>query len=361
MSQAEIVQHLSGLVACDTQNPPREINGDSAVMQYCLKAVDSSFQVEVFDHGSGHVSFYAVRGRPNVLFNVHLDTVPCGSGWDSDPLELVIREAKAVGRGACDIKGAAACLLAIAGGGPEHMALLFTSDEEGDEGRCVQAFCDSGLVDRFSQVIVAEPTSCEAVLGHRGFLSVEGCFSGIPGHSSEARAFHDNAIHQMSRWAQAALGVAERRNPSASETETCLNIGRVMGGTANNVIAGEARVEWSARLCPGASNQAFLRKIQACAPAEANVEWRVAHDGAPLPADGQDDAKARQFASQHGLTIAHDVDFWTEASIFSQFRRAALVLGPGHIEQAHIANEWVELSQLDRAHALYSQVVKNDG
>jgi acetylornithine deacetylase len=61
------------------------------------------------------------------------------------------------------------------------------------------------------------------------------------------------------------------------------------------------------------------------------------------------------------LTIAHDVDFWTEASIFSQFRRAALVLGPGHIEQAHIANEWVELSQLDRAHALYSQVVKNDG
>lgn len=360
MCITEIVRHLKALVACDTQNPPRDIDRDSPIMRYCRSVVDDGFEAEVSDHGSGHVSFYAVRGKPKVLFNVHLDTVPSGPGWDSDPLKLQIGEDRAVGRGACDIKGAAACLLAIADSRPDHMAVLFTTDEEGSEGRCVRAFCESSEIDRFEQVVVAEPTGCEAILGHRGFLSVEGRFHGVPGHSSETRALKDNAIHQMSRWACAALDLA-RRNSLDDGSRTCLNLGFARGGTANNVIAGEAVVSWSARLCPGSSNREFLQELKACAPTDARVEWMVEHDGEPLPASGRSDAAARQFAERHGLPLAAPVDFWTEASIFSEFRRAALVLGPGHIAQAHIVNEWVELAQLERACEFYSQLIANGG
>lgn len=361
MNQTAILQHLSSLVACDTQNPPRDIDADSAIIEYCRAAVGQNFEVEVFDHGEGHVSFYAHRGTPKVLFNVHLDTVPVGPGWESDPLELKVTDDKAIGRGACDIKGAAACLLAIADTLPEHMAMLFTTDEEGAEGRCVRAFCESGAADGFEQVVVAEPTYCEAVLGHRGFLSVETSFHGKPGHSSEARGLHDNAIHQMARWAAGALDLAEQKKPSPEEAGTCLNLGFALGGTANNVIAGEAQVSWSARLLPGSSNNAFLDEIKACVPQGAAVDWQVVHDGKPLPAGGQSDSEARAFCAAHHVPIAANVDFWTEASIFSQFGLPALVLGPGHIAQAHIANEWVELAQLEQACQLYRGIIDVDG
>lgn len=361
MCIADIVRHLEALVACDTQNPPRKIDGDSPIMAYCRDAVGDGFEVEVVDHGSGHVTFYAHRGQPTVLFNVHLDTVPTGPGWDADPLKLEVRDERAFGRGVCDIKGAAACLLAIADSRPDHMAVLFTTDEEGTQGRCVRAFCESGEFDGYRQAVIAEPTGCEAILGHRGFLSVEGLFHGVPGHSSEARALQDNAVHQLSRWAGAALELAAQSNPSATESETCLNIGHVQGGTANNVIAGEALVSWSARLQPGSSNLAFIDEIKACVPEGARVDWKVLHDGEPLPAKGQSDQEAREFAQRHGLHLAQPVDFWTEASIFSEFGRPALVLGPGHIAQAHIANEWVELAQLVRACEFYSQIIASEG
>jgi acetylornithine deacetylase len=89
MSLQIIMRHLDELVACDTQNPPRLIDGDTAVFRYCGSLLADGFNIQTWDHGDGHVSWYALRGRPKVLFNVHLDTVPVGDGWDTDPHELV--------------------------------------------------------------------------------------------------------------------------------------------------------------------------------------------------------------------------------------------------------------------------------
>ena len=361
MSSGAILKHLEALVACDTQNPPRHISGDSDIFRYCENIVGPGFNFQTWDHGDGHVSWFAMRGQPEVLFNVHLDTVPCGDGWDSDPLTLSVRDGRAYGRGTCDIKGAAAVLLHLAEQGAENLALLFTSDEEGAGGCCVEQFLTSGEAARFERVIVAEPTGCKAVLGHRGFLSVKTRFSGEPGHSSEARALADNANHQMVRWAAGALQVAESRKTSPADPGTCLNIGIVDGGTKSNVIAGSAFIHWSARLQPGCSNDEFLRDIQACADENASVEWEVPFKGEPLPAGGQSDLAARGFCDGLGLEAGRAVDFWTEASLFSASGLPALVLGPGHIAQAHAANEWVELDQLERALDLYGKVVKNDG
>ncbi|MDX1381905.1 MAG: M20/M25/M40 family metallo-hydrolase, partial [Xanthomonadales bacterium] len=265
MSRQRILRHLEALVGFDTQNPPREIDGDADIFAHCREAVASGFEVRSWDHGDGHVSWLAVRGRPSVLFNAHLDTVPAGDGWNRDPHTLAIEDGRAFGRGACDIKGAAACLLAIAEQAPDHMALLFTTDEEGAGGCCVRKFLEAGEGEPFGQVVVAEPTGCRAVLGHRGYLSVRGSFEGVPGHSSEARALEDNAIHQMVRWAAAALAFARQRKADADDPGPCLNIGLARGGTKSNVIAGEAFVHWSARLPPGEPNDEFLAAVQACA------------------------------------------------------------------------------------------------
>ena len=94
MSVAGILQHLEALVACDTQNPPRRIDGDSDIFAYCRAVLPSGFATRAWDHGDGHVSWFAARGRPRVLFNVHLDTVPAGEGWSSDPLRLRVERVK---------------------------------------------------------------------------------------------------------------------------------------------------------------------------------------------------------------------------------------------------------------------------
>ena len=170
MNLPAILGHLEVLVACDTQNPPRLIDADSAIFRYCSEQVGAGFEVRTWDHGDGHVSWFARRGNPKVLFNVHLDTVPAGDGWSSDPHELTVRDGRAYGRGSCDIKGAAAALLTLAQQDSKNLALLFTSDEEGAGGCCVSNFLESGAAQQFEQIIVAEPTCCKAVLGHRGFL-----------------------------------------------------------------------------------------------------------------------------------------------------------------------------------------------
>jgi len=361
MADKAVLNHLEQLVACDTQNPPRRIDGDSAVFQDCLQALGDGFKVQTWDHGDGHVTWFAVRGRPKILFNVHLDTVPVGEGWSSDPLKLQLRDGLAYGRGTCDIKGAAAVLLALAGEGADHLALLFTTDEEGAGGCCVERFLQTGEARRFEQVVVAEPTKCRAVTAHRGFLSVKTRFHGTPGHSSEARALGDNANHQMAIWAASALAVARARKSTGQDPGSCMNIGIIEGGTKSNVIAGEAFVHWSARLSPGESNEDFLDEIKKCVTADASVDWEVPFAGEPLPAAGQDAHKALGFCSKSAMPSGAPVDFWTEASLFSAAGLPAIVLGPGSIRQAHVTDEWVALDQLAQAKRLYGELVKSDG
>jgi acetylornithine deacetylase len=361
MAAPSLLGHLERLVACDTQNPPRHITGDSDIFTYCTKTVGKGFEVSIRDHGDGHVSWFAARGRPGVLFNVHLDTVPNGEGWATDPQRMRVENGRAFGRGTCDIKGAAAALLSLAEQGVEDLALLFTSDEEGAGGCCVENFLAAGDGERFGQVVVAEPTRCRAVLGHRGFLSVKAWFDGEPGHSSEARALADNANHRMAAWAARSLAVAEARKASPDDPGSCFNIGIIDGGVKSNVIAGNAFVHWSARLQPGDSNDLFLREIQQCADGDSRVRWEVPFKGEPLPASGRDDTAASSFAAGLGLPLSPPVDFWTEASLFSAAGLPAMVLGPGDIAQAHATDEWVDLGQLETAFQLYARIIGHDG
>jgi acetylornithine deacetylase len=351
----KVLGHLEALVGFDTQNPPRNLDADSEIFACLRAALGPAFEVEVTDHGKGRVAFHARRGEPQLLFNVHLDTVPALDGSRFPPLQLTVAEDRAWGRGACDIKGAAACLLALAEDVDAPLALLFTTDEEGGEGCCVAEFIDSAAAAPYRQVVVAEPTACRAEFRHRGFLSARGVFDGVGGHSSEPRALGDNAVHKLVRWSAAALGAAE--SAAREGQRSCFNIGTVGGGVKSNVIADRADVFWSARLPPGASNEAFFAH---CTGLEtgADARWAVSFSGPPLPTAGHDDAAARAFADRHGLPTGDGLDFWTEASLFGAAGIPALVLGPGHIEQAHVVDEWVALEQLETAYARYRGLVE---
>ena len=130
------LKHLKALVKCDTSNPPRKIK-QSGLINY-LSSLDF-IDPQVTDLGEDCFNILLAKGSPKYLVNVHLDTVPAGDAWKSDPHNLIIENEKAIGLGACDIKGAAACLLTLLERGLSDYAILFSTDEEAGQSTCVKA------------------------------------------------------------------------------------------------------------------------------------------------------------------------------------------------------------------------------
>jgi acetylornithine deacetylase len=358
-----VLEHLQALVAYDTRNPPRAI--DTGGMFDYLRAQLADFRIEVTDHGAGAVSMLALRGEPRMLFNVHLDTVPASPHWSANPHALRVGDTRAIGLGACDIKGAAAGLLAAAEATRGDAAFLFTTDEEANDARCIAAFL-AKHASAFDAVVVGEPTRCEAVLAHRGISSVLMKFRGSAGHASGAHAMHANALHQAIRWGDRALDFVEAQAHERFGGLTGLrfNIGRVEGGIKANMIAPAAELRFGFRPLPSMSIDALHAHFGSLADAAAVEHYEETFRGPPLPAgDGIDAAEqrrldARDFADALDLPIGNAVDFWTEASLFSAAGMNAIVYGPGDIAQAHSADEWVALEQLATAATTYQRLLE---
>ncbi len=348
------LKHLRELVACDTQNPPRQI-ADSGIMGY-LRGRLAAFDLEFEDHGEGCQSLLAVRGEPRLLFNFHIDTVPASDSWQTDPFELCVDDDRAVGLGACDIKGAAACMLAAVEQADGDVALLFTSDEEAGSSRCVREFLRR--TRDFDAVVVAEPTRSKAVLEHRGIATYTGTFHGIAGHASERRALDDSAVHRAVRWAEAALEYAERNEHTSYKTLSGIrfNLGVFEGGIKPNIIAPTATVRFGFRPLPNQDPDEVMSDFEALAPTAAHVDWAPGFYGPTLPADGSV-SDAQKLAAKLHIPIGDPVDFWTEASLFSEAGFTSLVYGPGDIAQAHTAGEWVALEQLDAVAQTYRRLL----
>ncbi len=360
------LEHLRALVGFDTRNPPRHIDA-GGIFDY-LRAQLPDFVITVTDHGAGAVSMLAVRGKPRFLFNVHLDTVPAAPTWSRDPHQLLVTNERAIGLGACDIKGAAAALLAAAQATDEPMAMLFSTDEEANDARCIDAFLAavSAVPARgasFDAVIVAEPTRSRAVLAHRGIQSVHVRFHGKAGHASAAQNPGDSALHQAVEWSHTALGfaVAQANHSFGGLRGLRFNIGRIEGGIKANVIAPEAELRFNMRPLPNMEPDRLLAQFRDMALPGTHLQETFRGPALPAGDPAQAEARWREasaLADELGFPVGNAVDFWTEAARFSTAGYTTFVYGPGDIAQAHSADEWVALQQLADYAASIHRVVE---
>ncbi len=340
--------HLRALVGFDTRNPPRAID-TGGIFDY-LRTQLPGFVITVTDLGDGAVALHAVRGEPKYLFNVHLDTVPASPAWTADPHTLRVTADRATGLGACDIKGAAAALLAVANASKEPLALLFSTDEEANDPRCIAGFLSKSHA--YEAVVVAEPTKGEAVLAHRGIQSVLMQFTGQAGHASGEQKPGDSAVHQAMRWGSAALDfvAAQAHERFGGLTGLRFNIGRVEGGIKANMIAPSAEVRFGMRPLPTMDPDRLLARFRSLVEPQP-TQFSETFRGPSLPAGDTANAEtnrltARDLADELNIPVGNAVDFWTEAALFSAAGYTAFVYGPGDIAQAHSADEWVALDQL---------------
>ncbi len=353
-----LLSALRALVACDSRNPPRQ---SAQVAQVAKGLLSVRLDVSVTDLGEGSINIFATRGTPRVLLTAHLDTVPLAAGWTRDPFALTIENGRAYGLGACDIKGGAAAMIVASLELDEDVpvAVLFTTDEEGGSASCIRTFL--GEKHAFDLVVVAEPTGCFAVQGHRGIGTGTLQFSGRGAHSSVPGASVHSAIHHMMRWGSEALSLDQQLDRSlegGNVTGTRFNVGRIAGGEKTNMIADNASARFGVRPPPGTDPREILREFAVLAKDATYVENFI---GPALPAAGTSEKTiraAKKHARDAGAFEGKTVDFWTEASLFSAAGYATFVLGPGDILQAHAADEFVELAQLDRALELYRALLR---
>jgi acetylornithine deacetylase len=193
------------------------------------------------------------------------------------------------------------------------------------------------------------------VLAHRGISSVKVEFAGRAGHASGSDALAHSAVHRALHWGARALDHVKSFDHARFGGLSGLrfNIGRIEGGIKANVVAPACELRFGMRPLPSQDVDALHAIFRVLAGGDGNATYTETFRGPALPsgdvaAAEQRRLEARDLADELGLPIGNAVDFWTEASLFSQAGMTALVYGPGDIAQAHSADEWVSLGELQR-------------
>ena len=298
--------------------------------------------------GSPGAYIFAAWGAPKRIINAHVDTVPANAGWSRDPWQPHVDGGKLYGLGSCDTKAAiAATLVALDAKRPVDRGVLFSGDEEAGSA-VMHAFLQSPHARGIEQAIVCEPTARTAGIAHRGVLAQVAKVHGKGGHSSKAD-FMPKPIVELARAAVEldALGRSLLETGPAGMKGTCLNIAALRGGVAFNVVPETAELEWSLRPYPGFDRASWDARVQAIAPGATTTI-----DHAPFACDKLAGA-VRTFVSSVGA-----LDFWTEAALYQQHGIDAIVVGPGDIGQAHAADEFVPLVDLEWAVELYRSLLE---
>jgi acetylornithine deacetylase len=323
--------------------------------------------------GQPKANLWATIGpdRPGgIVLSGHTDVVPVeDQPWSSDPFTLIRRDGKFYGRGTSDMKGFIALALALV---PDMLArplktpihLAFSYDEE--LGCLGAPSLIAELGRRFhkpSLAIIGEPTSMRLGTRHKGCYSFETDVIGRDGHSSQTHK-GANAIVAAAEIIGELERIAEDlRNTGLQDANfeppySTINVGKIHGGTALNIIARHCQVQWDFRATPGADPnllvlprlqrfvaETVLPRLQRVAP-EADIVTRSRVRVPPLTEEKDGAAEALvKFLTGANETIG--MAFATEAGQFQEAGLSAIVCGPGSIAQAHQPDEFIEISQLE--------------
>ncbi|MDP3747976.1 MAG: acetylornithine deacetylase [Phenylobacterium sp.] len=320
----------------------------------------------------------AVEG--GVVLSGHTDVVPVdGQAWVTDPFVLTPKDdGRIYGRGTCDMKGFLALALAAV---PDLVAakprmpvhLAFSYDEEiGCLGAPDLIAMIAAELPRPALVVVGEPTDMVAVSGHKGISTFTVTVTGKEAHSSQTH-LGVSAIMEAVKLMASLSALAERLEREADPASpfvpkhTTLTIGILHGGTAGNILARECAFQFDVRCPPGQEPlkilEPFFAEVAAVdvalktrfPEAGAKIAQRSGTPGMAVEKDGAAEAFARRLAGDNGPPRV--VPYAAEAGQFQQAGYSTVICGPGSIDQAHQANEYVERSQMERGAAFMARLV----
>jgi acetylornithine deacetylase len=361
---------LAKLVGFDTTSEESNLPLIAFVKHYLTQhGIESRLVLNEDGHKAGLFATIGPQDAGGIGLSGHTDVVPvAGQSWDSDPFTLVEKGGRLYGRGAADMKGYLACVLAAV---PEFrrrrlnvpIHIVFSYDEEvGCLGVRPMIAKFGTRVPRPRMIIVGEPTAMTVVDAHKGPARWRVDIAGRAAHSSmaplgvNAITYAGRLLGELDRMEQElkAAPLNERFTPAHST----LQVTRIAAGTADNVVPSSCWFHWEVRALPGLDTWALERRLMAfaethCLPemknvaAEADIVMRRTNEVPAFAAHPASEVVALAMKlSQSNATQA--VSFATEAGLFQAGGVPAVVCGPGDIAQAHTANEWIAAAELDK-------------
>lgn len=337
----------------------------------------------IYNEDRTKANLWATIGPPGergIILSGHTDTVPVDNqDWTKDPFKLTQEGGLVYGRGACDMKGFLASVLAMI---PEMVRadlkrpihLAFSHDEElGCVG--VKSLIEDLRADspRAAFCIVGEPTEMTPVIGHKGGQSYKVRVEGREAHSSLA-PHAVNAIEYAADLIVFLRKVAERMKERACDDlydvpHSTLSTGMINGGSAINIVPRQCEFVFEFRYLPGIDPAEVMSQIRdyaagtlepamrAVAP-EARIAFENNYAYPHFDADpaGELVTLTKAWA---GRNAEAKVAYGTEAGYFSgTLGIPTIVCGPGSIAQAHKPDEYVARDQLDQCDRFLRRVME---
>ncbi|QRF68978.1 M20/M25/M40 family metallo-hydrolase [Ponticoccus alexandrii] len=381
-SDAAALRHLKALVAQPSVFTASDYTGITDYCETVLRQAGARCH-RIASARPGRAGLFASlgpEGPGGVLLSGHLDVVPVdGQPWTGDPFSLSLRDGRAYGRGAADMKGFVACALAAfeAAAGTTLAAplkLVLSFDEEagclGIAEMLPHLVPSIGLADL---CIVGEPTEMRLVTGHKGKASYRVDCHGGSGHSALAPTL-PSALHMAAdvigilRRIQTELTSAERPAPGYAVPCSTLHAGVLSGGVALNMVPERATLECEIRYLPQSglddTEGRLLGGIAALADrnrddfARDDIGIEVTRTSHYPGLDTVLSAALRDYLLRLGAEgVAGAVDFGTEAGYLAELGMPVVICGPGRIAQAHQPDEFVALDQLSKCTAMLDRLV----
>lgn len=337
------IQELDRLVAMRTQSGSPMIDQLDGLARQ-LTATGASVHVLPSEKsGFGNlIAHFGQERAGGLLWAGHIDVVPAAQkdGWTGDPFKLRHIDDQLVGRGTIDMKGFLACLLAMAETFSKHsksrpISIAITHEEETS---MAGAYALPGQLRALGiapdLLVVGEPTGLSPCIAHPGIVDLETVFVGRAGHAADS-------INTVSAIDAACAFIADL--PRHIPPQMHLNIGKIEGGSARNVVAARCNLSWELRYGADICAETIIGSLP-----HSNGIRREDTVVTMLPAFaayGHAQVSAERspiFASKTAI----DLPFVTEAGIYAASGFPTLVVGPGDWRRAHQVNEHITQSEL---------------
>lgn len=319
--------------------------------------IDCSFQ-DVLPGRQNVIAHLPCPGAPRLLITGHMDTV--SANMEAHGFAPVENGGKLFGRGACDDKGplaAAICAILNTGANRKYdLTFLATVGEEvGMHGAkaYAQAHADSAC---FDLIIGLEPTGLQPVTAHKGVfrfkLTTRGrsCHSSGPENGLNAIDLMGPVIQSLNAF---AISLAAS-HPCPRTGSPTLSITRIFGGKGDNIIPDTCEITVDVRTTPGLTDQEIQTALAALCPTEVEVTPFLTHAAMRSAPSGPIWADFEMALTSSGLDCQQQsAKYGTDCS-YLQTLGPCVVWGPGNIAQAHTANEYIDVAQLNLATAVLS-------
>ena len=330
---------------------------------------DLGFQIEIIPSSESKANLIAWigEGEDGLALSGHTDTVNYDqNGWKTDPFRVQQIDSRLYGLGTCDMKSFLAVAIEAAKDFvgknlKQRLTIIATADEESTMQGVRTLVEQNRKLGRYC--IIGEPTDLTPVRQHKGVFMEAIALYGKAGHSSNP-ALGKNALDGM----RAVLNELDRFRKELAEKYAnhdfivpipTLNLGHIHGGDNPNRICAECELHIDLRLLPGMQistlrNELHERINKTIERLGITCKFESLFEGVP-PFETPHDSKIVLLASEQTRKSPVSVTFSTEAPFFNSMGMETVVLGPGSINQAHQANEYISLPSLDPA----TEILKN--